>query len=308
MDQRVLRKWLAAGYMEKGTLYPTARGTPQGGIASPTLANMALDGLEEVARRAAPNGQKVHVVRYADDFIITGASKELLEEKVKPAVADFLRERGLELSPEKTSITHIEEGFDFLGFNVRKYSNGKLLITPAKGSVKAFLAEIRGLIKSRATVKTEDLIRQLNPKIRGWANYYRHVVSQRTFDHVDHQVSQALWKWIRRRHPNKSVKWRQRRYFCRYDNRNWVFSAQVRNPQGEAMPLDLFRAASIPITRHVKLRADATPYDSAFADYLASRTRSRRVSRLVWDGAVAESQLDRHGHRRTVSPGPITGL
>ena len=294
MDQQVLRKWLAAGYMEEGTLYPTERGTPQGGIASPTLANMTLDGLEAVAVTAAPKGQKVHVVKYADDFIITGASKELLEEKVKPAVAAFLRERGLELSPEKTRITHIEVGFDFLGFNVRKY-NGKLLIKPVKGSVKAFLAEIRGFIKSRATVKTAELIRQLNPKVRGWANYYRHVVSQKTFDSVDHQVFRALWAWIRRRHPNKSATWRHKRYFRRQGNRNWVFSASIRNPQGEAMPLDLFRAASIPITRHVKIRAVTTPYDPAFADYLASRQRSRRSSRLVWDGAVSESRLDLHG-------------
>jgi len=179
-------------------------------------------------------------------------------------------------------------GFDFLGFNVRKY-NGKLLIKPAKGSVKAFLAEIRALIKARATVKTEELIRQLNPKIRGWANYYRHVVSQRTFDYVDYQVSQALWAWIRRRHPNKSVAWRQKRYFRSQGNRHWVFSASIRNPQGEATPLDLFRAASIPITRHVKIRAEATPYDPAFADYFASRLRSRRVSRLLWEGALAEA-------------------
>ena len=136
MDKRVLRKWLAAGYMEEGILYPTEAGTPQGGIASPSLANMALDGLEEVAVKAVPRGQKVHVVKYADDFIITGASKEVLEEKVKPAVETFLWERGMELSVEKTHITHINDGFDFLGFNVRKYA-GKLLIKPAKASVKA---------------------------------------------------------------------------------------------------------------------------------------------------------------------------
>ena len=120
MDKLILRKWLAAGYMEEGVVYPTEAGTPQGGIASPGLANMALDGLEAIARCAAPRNQKVNVVRYADDFIITGASKEVLELKVKPAVLALLKERGLELSQEKTRITHIDDGFDFLGFNVRK--------------------------------------------------------------------------------------------------------------------------------------------------------------------------------------------
>ena len=110
MDKSILGKWLAAGYMEEGVVYPTEAGTPQGGIASPALANMALDGLEEIARGAAPSNQKVHVVRYADDFIITGASKEVLEMKVKPAVVAFLKERGLELSDEKTRITHVDDG------------------------------------------------------------------------------------------------------------------------------------------------------------------------------------------------------
>jgi len=120
MDKAVLKKWLTAGYLKEGIVYSTEAGTPQGGIASPVLATMTLAGLEEIAQRAAPN-QQVHVIAYADDFIITGASKEVLEEKVKPAVAAFLKERGLELSPEKTRLTHIDEGFDFLGFNVRKY-------------------------------------------------------------------------------------------------------------------------------------------------------------------------------------------
>jgi RNA-directed DNA polymerase len=308
MDQMILRKWLAAGYMEEGTLYPTVEGTPQGGIASPTLANMTLDGLEAVAKCAAPKGQKVNVVKYADDFIITGATKEVLEEQVKPAVAAFLRERGLELSPEKTRITHIAVGFDFLGFNVRKYQ-GKLLIKPAKGSVKAFLSSIRGLIKSRATAKTGELIQQLNPKIRGWANYYRHVVSQRTFDYVDYQVSRALWAWIKRRHPSKSVAWRQKRYFRSEGNRHWVFSASVQNhPQGDVRRLDLFRAAGIPITRHVKIRSEATPYDPAFSDYLATRKRSRRVSPLMWEGSATSARLGTPQHRQTVLPGPVTGL
>lgn len=170
MDTPILEKWLAAGFMEDGVVYPTRAGTPQGGIASPVLANMALDGLEAVAIAAAPRNQKINVVKYADDFIITGASKEVLETKVKPAVVAFLKVRGLELSEDKTHIAHIDDGFDFLGFNVRKYV-GKLLIKPAKSAVKRFLDGIRHLIKANVASKTVDLIRvwlflnSINPMI-----------------------------------------------------------------------------------------------------------------------------------------------
>ena len=150
-DKEVLRKWLKAGFMENRTLFPTEAGTPQGGIISPTLANLTLDGLErllkETFRRKKIRGQcykpKVNFVRYADDFIITGCSKELLENEVKPLVEQFMSERGLQLSPEKTCITHIEQGFDFLGQNLRKYG-GKLLITPSKKNMHAFLEKVRG--------------------------------------------------------------------------------------------------------------------------------------------------------------------
>ena len=287
MDKSILRKWLAAGYMEEGILYPTEAGTPQGGIASPTLANMALDGLEQVAQSAAPN-QKVHVVKYADDFIITGVSREVLAEKVKPAVEAFLRARGLELSLEKTAITHINDGFDFLGFNVRKYA-GKLLIKPAKGSAKTFLGEIRRVIKFNRAAKTEQLVRQLNRKIRGWANYYRHVVAKKTFTHVDYQVFLALLAWVNRRHPNKSFQWKRKRYFRSQDRRHWVFYAPTHDKQGKATHLDLFHAGCVAITRHVKIRADATPYDPAFRDYFERRQRSRRVNPFVWKGAIAEA-------------------
>jgi RNA-directed DNA polymerase len=288
MDKSILRKWLAVGYMEEGILYPTDSGTPQGGIASPTLANMVLDGLEQVAVKAAPRDQKVHVVKYADDFIITGASREVLEEKVKPAVEAFLWARGLELSAEKTTITHIEDGFDFLGFSVRKYA-GKLLIKPAKQSVKAFLADIRGFIKSNPAAKTEILIQQLNPKIRGWTNYYRHVVAKKTFAHVDHHIFLALLAWINRRHPNKSARWKRKRYFRSQGLRHWVFFTLTHDKQGKTMHLDLFQAGRVAIIRHVKIRADATAYDPAFRDYFARRARSRRVNPFVWDGATAKA-------------------
>lgn len=133
MDRGTLGKWLKAGYIDRKKLFPTVAGTPQGAIISPTLSNMTLDGLEKVLKPF--RRRKVNFVRYADDFIVTGASEELLEQEVKPVITRFLTERGLTLSEEKTRVTHIEEGFDFLGQNVRKY-NGKLLIKPSKKNVK----------------------------------------------------------------------------------------------------------------------------------------------------------------------------
>ena len=289
MDKTILSKWLASGYMENGSLYPTESGTPQGGIASPTLALMALSGLEAAVENAVPRRHKVHVIAYADDFVITGVSKELLEMKVKPAVVAFLKERGLELSAEKTRITHIDEGFDFLGFNIRKY-NGKLLIKPAKSSVNAFLREIRAFIKSNKAAKTQHLIWQLNSKLRGWTNYYRHAAAKRTFDQVDHQVFLALWSWAKRRHPNKPARWVRKKYFRSEGQRQWVFSTMVHDKQGKSAPLDLMLAGKVPITRHVKIRAAATPYDPAFTDYFAARARSRRVNRGVWPDNFADSR------------------
>jgi RNA-directed DNA polymerase len=287
MDRTILRKWLAAGYMEQGILRPTESGTPQGGIASPTLANMTLDGLEQVVKKVAPSHQKVHVVRYTDDFIITGASQEVLEDKVKPAVEGFLRERGLALSAEKTRLTHINEGFDFLGFNVRKYA-GKLLIKPAKPSIKTFLEEIRGFIKSNKAAKAVNLIQSLNRKMRGWANYYCHVVAKKTFAYVDHHIFLALLSWINHRHPNKSNQWKRQRYFRCHGRRQWVFSALSRDKQGKATPLELHRASEVAIVRHVKICADATPYHPAFGDYFARRRRSRSVNPFAGDGTLVE--------------------
>ena len=284
MDKTILKKWLAAGYMEEGVVYPTEAGTPQGGIASPVLANMALDGLEEVARRAAPADQKIQVVKYADDFIIAGTSKEVLEMQVKPDVVAFLKERGLELSEEKTHITHIDDGFDFLGFNVRKYK-GKLLIKPSKPAVKRFLDNIRKLIKANCAATTKGLIQQLNSKLRGWANYYRHVVSKKTFAYVDHQIFLALIAWIKRRHPNKSAQWKRQRYFRREGLRQWVFFAAVRDALKSVTLLDLFWTTSVPIIRHIKIQAHATPYDPAFTEYFIRRAEARRVSKLSWQGS-----------------------
>ncbi len=274
MDKSILSKWLDAGYMEKNAFHPTEEGTPQGGIISPTLMNMTLNGLEQAVKRAISRRDKVNVVVYADDFIITGVSKEVLERKVKPAVIAFLRKRGLELSLEKTQITHIVDGFDFLGFNVRKYKGNKLLIKPSKKSINAFLDNIRVTIKSNKAAKAENLIRQLNPKIRGWSNYYRHVVSKKTFSYVDNGIFQTLQQWIKRRHPKKNAEWQQKKYFRSQGFRNWIFSAKSHDKKGNVIMLDLFKAAKVTIRRHVKIKGEATPYDPTFNEYFERRKKS----------------------------------
>jgi RNA-directed DNA polymerase len=143
----------------------------------------------------------------------------------RPFVQAFLQERGLELSAEKTIVTPLEEGFDFLGQNVRKYQ-GKLLIRPSQDSVKAHLAKVRGIIKANQQAPAGHLIAQLNPVIRGWARYHRHVVSKDTFSSVDDAIFRALWRWAKRRHPKKGARWVRQKYFRRSGDRHWVFSGE----------------------------------------------------------------------------------
>jgi RNA-directed DNA polymerase len=300
IDRVILQKWLKSGYMEKHVLHETTDGTPQGGIISPALANCALDGLERLLREKYPAGKRlkslggekpcVNLVRYADDFVITSKSKELLEGEIKPLVEHFLQERGLELSPKKTVITHVEHGFDFLGQNVRRYPNGKLLIKPSKKNVKTFLDGIRRTIKAAHGVSAADLIDQLNPKIRGWANYHRHVVSKRTFGRVDHSIFSSLWKWARRRHPNKSPRWFKPKYFAQRGNRDWSFFGETCDDEGQTNKVWLHYAKSTPIKRHVKVKGEANPYDPTYETYFEEREgahmletfRGTRTLRYLW--------------------------
>src|SRR6266702_5573146 len=190
-------------------------------------------------------------------FIVTGASKELLEQEVKPLVEQFLRERGLELSPEKTVITHIDQGFDFLGQTVRRYHEGKqtkFFITPSKKNVKAFLRKIRQRIKGSRSETAAELISDLNPQIRGWAMYHRHVVSKQVFHDVDHAIFQALWAWARRRHRNKPRRWIKAKYSCQVGLNHWVFTGMLKEEGGQMRAIRLFAASSIRIQRHTKIR------------------------------------------------------
>jgi len=274
-DRAILKKWLSAGFMEKHVFYRTEEGTPQGGVISPALANMALDGLEGKLRKQFPQWARggnpmINLVRYADDFIITGRTKELLEEKVKPLVREFLAERNLELSEEKTHITHIDDGFDFLGQNVRKF-NGKCLTRPSQKSIKNILAKVRGIIKDNCSAAAGHLIVQLNPVIWGWANYHRHGASRKVFETVDHRIFQTLWQWAQRRHPEKGRQWIQKKYFCTEGGRHWSFFGYVKRKEKPARQVQLLGAQMTAIRRHTCIRGGANPYDPAWETYFEER-------------------------------------
>ncbi len=203
---------------------------------------------------------------------MTGYSKELLENEVKPLITKFLAARGLELSQEKTKITHIEEGFDFLGQNIRKY-DGKLLIKPSKESVKTFLDKVREIVKRQPTAKQSHVIKQLNPVIRGWANYHRHVVASETFQSVNKELWQTLWRWIKRRHPGKGTHWLKDKYFISKGSRNWVFAAKTGETLNDGTPqwTRLFNAGDVPIKRHIKVKTEANPFDPRWEAYFEER-------------------------------------
>lgn len=292
MDRMVLRKWLKAGYMESSRLLPTVAGTPQGGIISPVLANMALDGLETVLEfhfgrknTKASYKTKVNYVRYADDFIITGISKELLVEDVKPIVKAFMAKRGLTLSVEKTVVTHISEGFDFLGQNIRKYGD-KCLIKPSHKNVKAFLAKVRKLLNANKTMPAWWIVDQLNPMIRGWTNYHRGVAAKETFNYVDYRIWKMLWQWCKRRHLSRRKRWIKGKYFPPAGKRQWVFQGEY--PGGKRAYL--LYANDVPIKRHTKIKAEANPYDPVFETYFEERlerswkesTKGRKRLQTLW--------------------------
>jgi len=279
LNKKVLTQWLKAGYMEKKHWFPTESGTPQGGIISPIIANMVLDGLEEDINLHAhhkPNSNpfKINFVRYADDFVVTCSNSEYLEREIKPLISKFLADRGLELSEEKTKITHIQKGFDFLGFNVRKYKQ-KCLTKPNKDSVKSIFTSISECVTNHKAVSQKELIRMITPKIRGWANFFRHSAAKQTFSLMDNKVFKLLWEWAKRRHPNKGAHWIKAKYFKTIGNRHWIFSATDKK---QACELPLFDATKI--IRHTKIKNLSNPYDKEWEGYFRERTKRRLTKQL----------------------------
>ncbi len=264
LEKRILRQWLNAGYVENGITFPTRKGTPQGGIISPTLANMTLDGLEKAVQASVPRRSRVNYIRYADDFIITGKSKTILEKQVLPAVKQFLSERGLQLSQEKTKITYVKHGFTFLGQTFRKHGN-TLHITPSTEGVLALIRKVGTIIRKYVSAPICILIKKLNEILRGWANYHRHVVASETFARVDNYVYEQLWRMLRKRHPNKATKWLSKKYWTKTGKKG-IFAAVVRY-KNKFKTYRVIRTSSIGIKRHRKIKADANPYLPEFGKY-----------------------------------------
>ena len=278
MDKVILRKFLKSGFMEKNQFYPTTTGTPQGGPISPALAVMALSGLEGKVRSATRYQQgkeKFNMISYADDFIVTAASKELLEEKVMPLLVEALAKVGLELSIAKTKITHIDDGFDFLGFSVRKYKNGKLLIKPSKEGIKRFLKAVKEIIKKGVAWTTEQLIHTLNNRLTGWTNYYRSSVSSKVFSLIDHEIFQALMRWAFKRHARKGKRWIVNKYFTTFKGDHWRFHCRIKDKVGKTKPLYLKNASDTKIRRHVKIKSAATPFNPLYKEYFEQREQER---------------------------------
>jgi RNA-directed DNA polymerase len=274
MNKPTLEQFLKSGFVYNRHLNPTKAGTPQGGIISPILANMTLDGIESAIAskyytnkngktdKSRHNPHKVNFVRYADDFIVTADSEETAKE-IAELIKSFLEERGLELSEEKTLITHIDKGFDFLGWNFRKY-NGKLLIKPS--------------IKQGKAWNQEKLIGVLNPIITGWSNYHQSVVSKEIFGKLDYRVWNMLWKWAKRRHPNKSKWWIADKYWHRTGTRKWVFSTQ-RN--------ELKRFSDTKIVRHPCIKLDKNPYlDMEYFDLRRNKLSLRKIANKSLSGMI----------------------
>lgn len=212
----------------------------------------------------------MNFIRYADDFIVTARTKEKLEEEIIPYIQKFLAERGLKLSKEKTKITHIDDGFDFLGQTIRKY-NGKLIIKPSKKSVLKFLEAIRKFVKDNKTATQNGLIRALNPKIGGWCQYHRHVASKKTFVKIRHELWKACWQWAKSRHTTKSKQWIKDKYFIHNGRSDWNFSAVSINPTGKKERYTLLNAAHVRIIQHKQIKSDCNPYDPEWFQYLQKR-------------------------------------
>jgi RNA-directed DNA polymerase len=283
LPNKLLKQWLKSGFIKDDTLFPTDSGTPQGGIISPILANIVLDGLEELIKSHSArytktrNGvvlyhKNIHFnfIRYADDFVVIGNSPKRLKI-LQRDIARFLSDRGLELSKEKTHITHIRDGFDFLGFNFRKYSNNKVIVKPTQDGIKSFKSKIKEIFKKYRSSSLELLIGKLNPVIMGWGYYYRFVNSKVIFGKLDQYIWYKSFNWVKRLHQRRQIMKYYKKYFRHFSDtyKSDVLSDGIKK---------VFKLSIIPLIEHIKIVATANPFDSSDDDYFTKRYISLKLS------------------------------
>jgi RNA-directed DNA polymerase len=269
--------WLKAGVFESGKGFtPTEEGTPQGGVISPLLLNVALHGLEQAAGVRYHTGRKAGesvpgspvVIRYADDMIAFCHS-QVQADQVKAQLAEWLKPRGLVFNEDKTKIGHLAQGFEFLGFHIRRYPNGKLLIKPSPKAVKRVKRRLADEMRGLRGSNVSSVLARLIPIVRGWAAYYRSVVSSRVFSSLDHYLWQLVYKWASWTHANKPKSWVVARYFGKFNkfrNDRWVFGDR---DSGAYLP----KFSWNPIVRHTLVKGTSSPDDPALASYWADRRR-----------------------------------
>lgn len=272
----LVRQWLKAGVIDRGRFAPTEAGTPQGGVISPLLLNVALHGMEHAAgvryRTGAHLGKTAVdapvLIRYADDFVVLCHTREQAHG-VKAKLADWLAPRGMTFNEDKTRVVHLAEGFDFLGFNARKYQDGKLLIKPSPAAVKRFRKRLRTEVRSLRGASIGMVLARLNPILRGWAAYYRTGVSKRVFNDIDDYLWWLMWRWASFRHPNKPRKWVSARYLGAFNparRARWLFGDRDTGAY-------LTKIVWTPIVRHQIVDGAASPDDPDRAEYWALRRR-----------------------------------
>jgi RNA-directed DNA polymerase len=305
--RRQVRAWLKSGVMDSKQLFPTSEGTPQGGVISPLLANIALHGMEERIKQFAEtlptrsgkgkrdNRSSLNLIRYADDFVILHEDVTVVQ-RCREIISEWLNGMGLELKPSKTRLAHTlnqceqeKPGFDFLGFTIQQFPVGKYhskqgfktIITPSRDKQKVHYEQIVSVIDAHKAAPQAALISQLNPIIRGWANYYATVVSKVAYSDIDDLTYQKLRAWAKRRHPNRSGEWVSRKYWHSVGGDNWVFATRKEGKN----PLRLLNHADTPIVRHVKVKGESSPYDGNLV-YWSTRMGNNpempsRVSKLL---------------------------
>ncbi|MEZ4637864.1 MAG: group II intron reverse transcriptase/maturase [Caldilineaceae bacterium] len=296
LDKHILQEWLKAGYVEQSAFHLTDAGTPQGGIASPGLANMTLDGLETQLRNRYPlrSGKRVNLVRFADDFIITACSKELLEGEIVPLVEVFLQERGLQLSREKTQITHIDDGFDFLGQTIRKYK-GKLLIKPSAQSRKRLLTKVRQIIKTEGRyLSAYGLIQRLNsPSFEAFfgPTITAMFVSKQTFARIDSEIFRSLWRQLMTQTSQAISLWTYKRYFVSPETDSLAYTTAIRRGRKQNRHLPLPSTTPVHPTT-CQGEAKANPYDPAWEIYFEHDRTTRSQTNSGVDRSCSNSGDD----------------